>query len=155
MPVRLLRQHVPATGEIVDGLVRAGFVDIEIEKLSDTAYFVVDGVSLREVRIVARKRGHRPKATTHQAIYLGPMQQVIDDFGNVFRRGVVTPLNVHDWQVLSKSAAGSAFVLLEAGDSKIGVSTAQWSVPCVGASLSTSVTRLCAKTTSGTSCSAA
>ena len=30
-------QHVPATGDVVDDLVRAGFVEIQIEKLSDTA----------------------------------------------------------------------------------------------------------------------
>jgi hypothetical protein len=33
------------------------------------------------------------------------MGQVTDDFGNVFRRGLATPLNVHDWQMLSQSAA--------------------------------------------------
>ncbi len=92
---------------------QAGFVDIQIEKLSQTAYFVVDGVPMREVRIVARKPGHRPRATTHHAVYLGPMGQVTDDFGNVFRRGVPTPLNVHDWQMLSKGAASGAFLFLK------------------------------------------
>jgi catechol 2,3-dioxygenase-like lactoylglutathione lyase family enzyme len=106
-------QYVPATGEIVDDLVRCGFADVHIEKLSETAYFVVDSVPMREVRIVARKPGHRPKAATHQAVYLGPMQQVTDDFGNIFRRGVPASLNVHDWQVLSKSAARDAFLFLE------------------------------------------
>ena len=106
-------QHVPATSDVVDELARTGFVEIQIEKLSQTAYFVVDGVPMRELRIVARKPGHRPKATTHRAVYLGPMDQVTDDFGNVFRRGVPTLLNVHDWQVLSKGAASSAFVFLK------------------------------------------
>ena len=106
-------QHVPATGDVVDDLVRAGFVEIQIEKLSQTAYFVVDGVPMRELRIVARKPGHRPRTATHQAVYLGPMGQVTDDFGNVFRRGVATPLNVHDWQMLSKSAASGAFLFLK------------------------------------------
>ena len=41
------------------------------------------------------------------------MERVIDDFGNVFTRGVPTPLNVHDWQVLSRSSARSAFLLLD------------------------------------------
>ena len=106
-------QHVPATGDVVDDLVRAGFVEIQIEKLSETAYFVVDGVPMRELRIVARKPGYRPGTATHQAVYLGPMAQVTDDFGNVFRRGVATPLNIHDWQMLSKSAASGAFLFLK------------------------------------------
>ena len=111
-------QHVPATSDVVDELARAGFVEIHIEKLSQTAYFVVDGVPMREVRIVARKPGHRPNATTHRAVYLGPMEQVTDDFGNVFRRGVPTLLNVHDWQVLSKGAANTAFLFLPPDASK-------------------------------------
>ena len=106
-------QHVPAAGEVVDDLVRIGFVEIQIEKLSETAHFVVDGVPMRELRIVARKPGYRPAKTSHSAVYLGPMAQVTDDFGNVFRRGVATPLNVHDWQMLSKSAASAAFLFLK------------------------------------------
>ena len=35
-----------------------------------------------------------------------------DDFGTVFRRGEPTAINVHDWQVLSKSAAAPAFLFL-------------------------------------------
>jgi hypothetical protein len=107
-------QHVPATSDVVDELGEAGFVNIRIEKLSETAYFVVDGVPMRELRVTARKPGHRPQAISHQAVYLGPMEQVIDDFGNVFRRGVATPINVHDWQVLSKGPASGTFVFLKA-----------------------------------------
>ena len=33
------------------------------------------------------------------------MAQVTDDFGNLFRRGVPTPLNIHDWQMLSSQAS--------------------------------------------------
>jgi hypothetical protein len=41
------------------------------------------------------------------------MRQVTDDFGNEFRRGVPTALNVHDWQMLSKSAASGSFLFLK------------------------------------------
>ena len=106
-------QHVPATSDVLDEVTRAGFVDVRIEKLSETAYFVVDGVPMRELRVVARKPGHRPRAATHQAVYLGPMAQVVDDFGNVFKRGVPTPVNVHDWQVLSKGATSGSFLFMK------------------------------------------
>jgi catechol 2,3-dioxygenase-like lactoylglutathione lyase family enzyme len=106
-------QHVPATGDVIGELARAGFADVHIEKLSSTAYFVIDGVPLREVRVVGRKPGHRPATKTHHAIYLGPLGQVTDDYGNVFRKGVPTPLNVHDWQTLAKGAAAASFLLLE------------------------------------------
>jgi catechol 2,3-dioxygenase-like lactoylglutathione lyase family enzyme len=117
-------QHVPAAGDVVDDLVRTGFVGIEIEKLSETAYFVVDGVPMRELRIVARKPGYRPARATHDAVYLGPMAQVTDDFGNVFRRGVATPLNIHDWQLLAKSAASATFLFLKPDDTRTGAGCA-------------------------------
>jgi len=44
-------QHVPATSEVVHELTRAGFMDVRIEKLSEAAYFVVDGVPMRELRL--------------------------------------------------------------------------------------------------------
>lgn len=105
-------QHVPASADIVDELRAAGFADVRIETLSEKAYFVVDDVPMREIRVAARKSGHRTSARTHQAIYLGPMAQVVDDFGNVFRRGVPTPLNVHDWQALGRNAPES-FLLVK------------------------------------------
>jgi len=109
-------QHVPASAAIVDELTRAGFVDIRFETLSQTAYFKIDGIGMREVRVSARKPGHRPRAAAHRAVYLGPLAQVTDDFGNVFHRGETTLLNVHDWQVLSKSTAADAFLFLKPGD---------------------------------------
>jgi catechol 2,3-dioxygenase-like lactoylglutathione lyase family enzyme len=113
-------QHVPAASDVADQLVRAGFADIQIEKLSETAYFVVDGNPMRELRIVARKPGYRPKQATHRAVYLGPMREIVDDFGTVFRRGVPTPVNVHDWQLLAKSAAAGSFLLLKSEATEAG-----------------------------------
>ena len=111
-------QHVPAPSDVVAQLAGAGFVDIHIEKLSETAYFVVDGNPMRELRIIARKPGYRPRQASHQAVYLGPMREIVDDFGTVFRRGVPTALNVHDWQLLQKSAAAGSFLLLKPESSK-------------------------------------
>src|SRR5262249_32612005 len=114
-------QHVPATEDVIDEMVRAGFVQIQIDTLS-SPHFVVDGIPMRELRVVGRKPGYRPSAAGHRAVYLGPLSQVVDDFGNAFRRGAVTPLNVHDWQALSQSAVSSAFKLLEPESSTVAAS---------------------------------
>ena len=58
--------------------------------------------------------GHRPQQKTHYAIYRGPLAAVTDDYGNTFRRGELTAVNIHDWQMLSKGEAGGSFVLLTA-----------------------------------------
>ena len=73
---------------------------------------------MRELRITARKPGYRPRVRSHQAVYLGPMRQVVDDFGTVLRRGVPTPMNIHDRQLLAKRTASSSFLFLERGDAK-------------------------------------
>jgi hypothetical protein len=97
-------------------LTRAGFRDIQIVQLSQKPCFVVGGVGMRECRIQARKPGHRTRQKTHFAIYRGPLAEVTDDYGNAFRRGELTPLNVHDWQMLSKGDAAASFLLLAPGE---------------------------------------
>jgi hypothetical protein len=73
---------------------------------------MVDGVRMREFLLTGRKPGHRSRCATHLAIYLGPLAQVADDFGNVFPRGERVSLNIHDWQLLSGSTVASQFLLL-------------------------------------------
>ena len=85
-------QHVPSTAEVVGELAHAGFVEIRIETLSVVPPFVVSGLPMREIRVVARTPSWASPAARHRAVYLGPMAQVTDDFGNVFRRGAVTSL---------------------------------------------------------------
>jgi catechol 2,3-dioxygenase-like lactoylglutathione lyase family enzyme len=113
-------EYVPTATEVTDELSRAGFVDIHVETLSEKAYFHVAGVPMRELRVKARKPGHRPQKKTHFAIYRGPLAVVTDDYGNTFRRGELTPLNIHDWQMLEKGSAGASFVLLAPGNSPEG-----------------------------------
>jgi catechol 2,3-dioxygenase-like lactoylglutathione lyase family enzyme len=105
-------EYVPAATEPMRSLCRTGFVDVCFEKLSPKAYFEVAGVGLREILLAGRKPGHRPRAATHAAIYLGPLTQVTDDFGNTFPRGERVPLNVHDWQALKNGPVAGQFLLL-------------------------------------------
>ena len=90
-------------------MAEVGFIEIRFEKLSETVHFTVAGVDMRELVLTGRKPGYRPKKSTHEAVYLGPLAQVVDDFGNVFRRGERTALNIHDWQVLSRSVVAEQF----------------------------------------------
>jgi catechol 2,3-dioxygenase-like lactoylglutathione lyase family enzyme len=105
-------QQVPTEAAQMNALVDAGFVDVRFEKLSQKPYFVVNGVQLREVLLSAKKPGYRPKKAAHPAIYLGPLAEVRDDFGNRYLRGERVMLNIHDWQALSKSAVAGQFLLL-------------------------------------------
>jgi catechol 2,3-dioxygenase-like lactoylglutathione lyase family enzyme len=109
-------EYAPTPSELTAALTRAGFRDIHIVLLSQKPYFVVEGVGMREIRIQARKPGHRTQQKTHTAVYRGPLAEVTDDYGNVFRRGELTPLNVHDWQMLSTGDAAAPFMFLALGE---------------------------------------
>jgi catechol 2,3-dioxygenase-like lactoylglutathione lyase family enzyme len=100
---------VPTAIEPMQIMLAAGFIDVRFERLSQTALFTIAGVPLREVVLTGAKPGYRPKKLTHHAVYLGPLSQVSDDFGNVFRRGERVSLNIHDWQVLSNSVVAAQF----------------------------------------------
>jgi hypothetical protein len=104
--------YAPTPSELTVALTRAGFRDVHIATISQKPCFVVAGVAMRECRIKARKPGHRTKQKTHHAVYRGPLAEVTDDYGNLFRRGELTPLNLHDWQMLSKGEAAESFVFL-------------------------------------------
>jgi catechol 2,3-dioxygenase-like lactoylglutathione lyase family enzyme len=106
-------QYVPAVEEVVDEVARAGFVDVAIEKLSSSAYFVVDGVAFRELRIAARKPAALG-ANTCEAVYLGPMAQIVDDNGTVFRKGVATPIDAHARERLANGPMKNSFALRDA-----------------------------------------
>jgi len=108
--------YAPTPPELTAALIRAGFRDVHVVLLSQTPCFVVEGVVMRECRIKARKPGHRTPQKTHHAVYRGPLAEVTDDYGNVFRRGELTPLNVHDWQMLSKGDAAASFMFLTPGE---------------------------------------
>jgi hypothetical protein len=100
---------VPSITEPMQIRLSAGFISLRFEKLSQAAYFTIAGVPMREVSLTGGKPGYRPKKFAHSAVYLGPLSQVTDDFGNVFHRGERVSLNIHDWQVLSNSVAAAQF----------------------------------------------
>ena len=105
-------EFVPSAAGVVQELETAGFIDIAIGTLSARPPFVQGGVPLREIRVTASTPTAASPAALHRAIYLGPMAQVTDDFGNVFRRGAVTAIAARDWETLMAGPSRAAFLLL-------------------------------------------
>jgi catechol 2,3-dioxygenase-like lactoylglutathione lyase family enzyme len=112
-------RRVPVENEPLKAVLDAGFVDARFETLSEKAHFTVDGVAMREIRVIARKPGHRSKAAAHVALYLGPLAQVKDDYGNVFPRGERVAINIHDWQALKNGPSAAQFLLLTPEDAPV------------------------------------
>jgi catechol 2,3-dioxygenase-like lactoylglutathione lyase family enzyme len=81
-----LVQRVPVETEPLEALRRAGFGGLFYEKLGDIHCFQVNGVELREMRIVGWKSSGDSRATV-AVVYKGPFEQVTDEDGTVYRRG--------------------------------------------------------------------
>jgi catechol 2,3-dioxygenase-like lactoylglutathione lyase family enzyme len=112
-------RRVPVENEPLKAVLDAGFVDARFETLSEKAHFTVDGVAMREIRVAGRKPGFRPKAAAHVAIYLGPLAQVRDDYGNEYPRGERVTINIHDWQALKNEPSAAQFLLLTPEDAPV------------------------------------
>jgi hypothetical protein len=81
-----LVQRVPVETEPLEALRRAGFGGLFYEKLGDIHCFQVNGVELREMRVV----GWKPAGASLPAvgvIYKGPFEQVTDEDSTTYRRG--------------------------------------------------------------------
>jgi catechol 2,3-dioxygenase-like lactoylglutathione lyase family enzyme len=79
-------RHVPVETEPLEALRRAGFGGLFYEKLGDVHCFQVNGVELREMRLVGWKSGGASWPGV-EVVYKGPLEQVTDEDGTVFRRG--------------------------------------------------------------------
>ncbi len=103
---------VPAAADVVAELAGAGFVDVRITTLSTKAPFTQAGVPLREIRLEAHAPAAASMGAPHRALYKGPMAEVTDDFGNVYRRGAMTVIPARDWETLSTGPLREAFLFL-------------------------------------------
>jgi SAM-dependent methyltransferase len=81
-----LVQHVPVETMPLEALRRAEFGGLFYEKLGDIHCFQVNGVELREMRLVGWKSAGAAWPTI-RVVYKGPLAQVTDEDGTIFRRG--------------------------------------------------------------------
>ncbi len=87
-----LVQRVPVETEPLEALGRAGFTGLFYEKLGDVHCFQVNGVELREMRLVGWKAEGASGASV-TVIFKGPFEQVSDEDGTIYLRNqaIVVP----------------------------------------------------------------
>jgi catechol 2,3-dioxygenase-like lactoylglutathione lyase family enzyme len=106
-----LVQHVPVWTELQETLAAAGFGGMSFEKLGDIHCFHVNGVELREARLL----GWRPDpllTTAGSVIYKGPFEQVEDDDGAIYRRGERVAVTARTWTLLQSGPAADQFAFV-------------------------------------------
>jgi catechol 2,3-dioxygenase-like lactoylglutathione lyase family enzyme len=107
-----LVQRVPSQTEPLDALRTAGFVGMHFVKFSERAWFQIDGVEMREVKLIA----FQPVASTQgtrRILYKGPFRQAVDEAGQVYPRGQAVVVDAAVAEVLQKGPAADQFVIEE------------------------------------------
>lgn len=77
--------RVPVQTEPVAEISAAGFIGAQFVKFTEKAWFDIDGVELREVKLTA----WQPTGgdASGQVVYRGPFREAVDDAGQVYPRG--------------------------------------------------------------------
>ena len=104
--------RVPAQSEPIDALRGAGFTGVQFVKFTDKAWFAHEGVSMREVKLVAWKPGETENGT-RDVMYKGPFARAAADFGRTFERGRRMNVPLAEWQALRLGPAAEQFLFFE------------------------------------------
>jgi hypothetical protein len=95
-------------------LAAAGFVGVQWVKLTESPWFVHDGVGLREAKLVAWKPA-RAEGEARQVLYKGPFAEATADGGWVFPRGRRVTVPAAVWHQLRLGPTAERFVFIEPG----------------------------------------
>lgn len=101
-------QQVPATGDLLQIMATAGFVNIELTKFGESPCFVSNGVEMRETKILAHKPS--PGTTVRKLLYKGPFRELTDDAGRSFTRGQWSDVDELTWLQLKAGPASDSFL---------------------------------------------
>jgi catechol 2,3-dioxygenase-like lactoylglutathione lyase family enzyme len=107
-----LVQRVPVETEPLEALGRAGFGGLFYEKLGDVHCFHVNGVELREMRLHGRKPPGDNGSSPVTVLYKGPFEEVADEAGTVYPRGVAVRVSAAQAGLLRRGPAAEQFAFL-------------------------------------------
>ncbi len=110
-----LVRRVPVETEPLEALERAGFTGLEFEKLGDVHCFQVQGVELREVRLLGTRPDAPAQGGAVAVLYKGPLEAVEDDERTTFRRGERVVVSLSQAEKIRRSSAANDFVVFGAG----------------------------------------
>ena len=105
--------HVPVDEQLVNAAEAAGFTAIELLRFSDAPCFQCDGVAMRELQFVALKPDARSDEGEAVVVYRGPLAQVVDEGGRVYRRGRRVPVDSATRDRLRHGSAQGSFAFPE------------------------------------------
>ena len=107
-----LVQQVPLETQPIAALANAGFTGLLFDKLGDIHCFQVNGIELREMRLLGTKPHAATEPITVDVLYKGPFEQVTDDEGMIFRRGQRVTVSNAQAERIRRSTVAAEFVSL-------------------------------------------
>lgn len=110
-----LVQRIPNYLDVMQRLRAAGFVNVEITKFTDKAWFELNGVGLREVKVDAYRPPTSQPVAERTVLYRGPFARLVADGGRTFVRGQRTAVDAEVWNLLRQGTSAESFVFFEAG----------------------------------------
>jgi catechol 2,3-dioxygenase-like lactoylglutathione lyase family enzyme len=114
-PAAHVRQ-VPVETEPLRALEAAGFTAVEYTKLAAAPCFTQHGVEMRETLLAGTKPGDTHNGRKRVVLYKGPLQQVADEDGNVYRRGERVAVSERACAALQRGPSAGQFVFFPAAE---------------------------------------
>ncbi len=105
-------KHVPVRTALLQQLAAAGFIDCRLTTFRSGACFQSNGVQLRETKIVAVRPGDSRESSRMDLVYRGPLAEIKDDYGTVWRRGEQQSVSSVRWEELKKAGLEASFTLI-------------------------------------------
>jgi catechol 2,3-dioxygenase-like lactoylglutathione lyase family enzyme len=109
-------RYVPTAPDVLADLKSAGFFSLKLEKFSATAVFRHESVPLRELLVEGYKSDSSRFDLFQNLLYRGPLDQVTDDAGNVYPRGVRVQISNLSAELLRESGLADRFVFFPPGE---------------------------------------
>jgi catechol 2,3-dioxygenase-like lactoylglutathione lyase family enzyme len=104
--------RLPVHTEPMRILREAGFAGLHFVKFTEAAWFVQDGVEMREIKLAGCKPGLSVGSEAREVIYKGPFREAADEAGHVYRRGERVAVSAAAWELLRHGAAAEQFQFL-------------------------------------------
>jgi catechol 2,3-dioxygenase-like lactoylglutathione lyase family enzyme len=101
---------IPAAEELIAELESAEFEGMQLSKLDNAECLTINGLPLRETRIVCYRRGEQTAKLTHAVLYKGPFRSLQDDSGRSFTRGKWVLIDEQTSERLMSSPIGEQFL---------------------------------------------
>lgn len=116
-----LVRHVPVEHELEAALRGAGFEGLFFETMSDVNCISQEGVDLRHCLLVGYRPAEKTGCGVRHMLYRGPLAQVRDEAGNIYRRGERVAVTHEAADRLRNGPAAGQFAFLEADEASSGL----------------------------------